>query len=354
MKKICIIGCFADGLELLNGQTVKTKIVYNELGKKIGYDNIMKVDTYGKIKTLIKSPYMVLKALIKSKNIIILPAENGLRIIAPLLVIFNKIFKRKIYYDVIGGWLPEFISKNKWLNIYLKQINMIFVETNSMKKQLEDKEYNNVAVIFNCKELNIINQNEIKNTNTPPYKLCTFSRVMKEKGIEDAVKAVSEINLQNNEVFVTLDIYGQIDNNQSEWFEHLQSSFPKYIKYKGAVSFEQSTNVLKKYDALLFPTYYEGEGFAGTIIDAFAAGLPVIASNWKYNSEIIKSGQTGLIFEVHNIDELKNAITAIKYNPQRWNHMKENCVQEAKKYLPSTAMKKLVDLIINEGDKNND
>ncbi|MFR3494185.1 MAG: glycosyltransferase [Blautia sp.] len=60
-----------------------------------------------------------------------------------------------------------------------------------------------------------------------------------------------------------------------------KASSPQYIRYKGMVPFNQSTEVLKNYDALLFPTYYEGEGFAGTIIDAFAAGLPVIASDWK-------------------------------------------------------------------------
>lgn len=69
------------------------------------------------------------------------------------------------------------------------------------------------------------------------------------------------------------------------------------------VPFNQSTEVLKNYDALLFPTYYEGEGFAGTIIDAFAAGLPVIASDWKYNSEIIKQGITGVITKTHSISE---------------------------------------------------
>jgi glycosyltransferase involved in cell wall biosynthesis len=50
------------------------------------------------------------------------------------------------------------------------------------------------------------------------------------------------------------------------------------------------TKVLRDYFALLFPIYYIGEGFAGTAIDAFSAGVPVIASDWKYNSEVIKEG----------------------------------------------------------------
>lgn len=50
MKKVCIIGCFADTLDLLNGQTVKTKIVYKEMKNAFGCNEVMKVDTYGGIK----------------------------------------------------------------------------------------------------------------------------------------------------------------------------------------------------------------------------------------------------------------------------------------------------------------
>ena len=92
-------------------------------------------------------------------------------------------------------------------------------------------------------------------------------------------------------------------------------------------------------------TYYEGEGFAGTIIDAFAAGLPVIASDWKYNSEIIKQGITGVITKTHSISELKNAILSINSDVEKWNFMRKNCISEAKMYLPANAMKKLIDIV---------
>ena len=339
LKKICIIGCFADGLELLNGQTIKTKIVYQELERVFGADEIIKIDTYGGIKTLLKTPAYVLKALFNSKKIIILPAQNGLRVIVPILVLLNLFFRREIYYDVIGGWLPSFLKERVWLNFFLKKINAIFVETNSMKRQLVIQGYKNVEVLPNCKKLRILNLYNVKNVNRKPYKLCTFSRVMREKGVEEAVRAVQELNEQLQEEFCVLDIYGQVDLNQKKWFNQLKSNFPNYIKYKGVVPFSQSIDVLKNYDALLFPTYYEGEGFAGTIIDAYAAGLPVIASDWKYNSEIIKNDVTGKIVPVHDIQQLKQAIKSIDSNNEKWNMMRKKCVQEAKKYLPENAMK---------------
>ena len=74
MKKVCVIGCFADHLNLLNGQTVKTKIVYKEMNETFGCNEVMKIDTYGGIKTLFKTPLIILQALQNCENIIILPA----------------------------------------------------------------------------------------------------------------------------------------------------------------------------------------------------------------------------------------------------------------------------------------
>jgi glycosyltransferase involved in cell wall biosynthesis len=73
--------------------------------------------------------------------------------------------------------------------------------------------------------------------------------------------------------------------------------FPEYIKYRGVVKFSDSVKVLKDYFALLFTIYYEGEGFAGTVLDAYASGVPVIATNWRYNSEIVQDKIDGIIFE---------------------------------------------------------
>lgn len=350
--KISVLGHFGEGMNLLNGQTVKTKIVTEELQNQLGQDQVLKIDTHGGWKTLLKAPFQVFSALKKSENILIFPAHNGLRVYAPLLSFQRKFFRNKqLHYVVIGGWLPQFLKKRNYLANTLKKFDGIYVETNTMKTSLNAMGFCNVYVFPNCKKLDVLSKNELIYPSETPYKLCTFSRVMKEKGIEDAVNAVMTINSFLGYQAYSLDIYGQIDSSQTEWFEELQKKFPPYIKYGGLVPFDKSVNVLKNYFALLFPTYYNGEGFAGTLIDAYSAGIPVIASDWRYNGELVNES-VGYVYptgdQIAFVDILKTA----EKTPDILLSKKKLCLKEAEKYNISQAVQTLIEHIEGKYEEN--
>ena len=331
MKRVCIIGHFGYGENLLNGQTVKTKIVTKEIVKELGKKEVSCIDTHGGVKALMSAFCQALTALKYHKNIIIMPAENGLRIFVPLLVLLNLLFHRKLHYVVIGGWLPEFLKKRKKLTKALMSFDGIYVETNTMRKALEIQGFNNVYVMPNFKDLNILKESELVYHHTEPYRLCTFSRVMKEKGIEDAVNAVKTVNEHFGRTVYTLGIYGQVDSAQMEWFNELKRTFPSYIKYGELVPFDKSVEVLKNYFALLFPTYYEGEGFAGTLLYSMAAGVPVIASDWRYNPEIVNE-KIGYVYPVHDNHAFVATLINVGNNPDLLLSKKSDCLKEAEKY----------------------
>lgn len=330
--KVGVLGHFGEGKNLLNGQTVKTKIITKELQNQLGKDQVLKIDTHGGWKTLLKAPFQVFYALKNSINVLIFPAHNGLRVYAPILSFQRHLFKkRKIHYVVIGGWLPQFLIKRKNLSKILKKFDGIYVETNTMKSALEAQGFKNIYVMPNCKKLNILSEEELVYPSDAPYRLCTFSRVMKEKGIEDAVNAVISVNTDLGCQMFSLDIYGQVDATQIEWFDSLQKEFPSYIRYGGLVPFDKSVDVLKDYYALLFPTYYEGEGFAGTLIDAYSAGVPVIASDWKYNAELVNQN-VGYVYPTGDQLAFMEILKIAAINPNVLLNKKRFCLQEAEKY----------------------
>ena len=333
------MGHFAFGTYNLNGQTIKTKVIADVLAQQLGPDEISYEDTHGRWQFLLRLPLVVLRVLIGNRNVIIMPAYKGVRTITPLLVTLNTLLRRRLHYVVIGGWLPDFARRFPMLRFFLKRLHHIYVETNTMKKELEQLNFNNVCVMPNCKPLTILQVEQLP-VHHPPYKLCTFSRVIKEKGIEEAIAAVNECNRRMGETIYTLDIYGQIE--QQQWFDELMENQPTTINYQGIVAFDQSTATLKDYFLLLFPTYYRGEAFAGTLIDAMAAGVPTIASDWHSNSEIIEDGKTGRLFPVHSAAALADILTDAAKHPDNIQLMRKNCISKAEDYQPLVVVQTLL------------
>ena len=337
--KVSVLGHFGGDEALLNGQTVKTKIITEELQHQFGQNQVLTIDTHGGAKTLVKAPLQAISALKNSRNVVIFPAQNGLRVYAPLLTFFRHFFKgRKLHYVVIGGWLPQFLTKRKGLARVLKNFDGIYVETGTMKVALEAQGFENVFVMPNCKKLTVLSENELVYPNGVPYRLCTFSRVMREKGIETAVDSIKQVNNRLGYTAYSLDIYGQVDFSQTQWFEDLKEKFPDYVHYCGCVDANKSVEVLRDYFALLFPTHFYTEGIPGTIIDAYAAGIPVISAKWESFSDVVEDGETGIGYVFDDEKQLESILCYSAENPKKLLDMKNNCLRKAKDYAPETAI----------------
>lgn len=345
MKKVCVVGHFGFGENMLNGQTIKTKTVTTELEKQLGADQVMKIDTHGGAKALPKIIVQLISAFNNCQNIIIFPAHNGIKVFVPLCNAINTVFHRKLHYVVIGGWLSSFLKDKDRLRESVSRFTGVYVETSTMQKALEEIGVTNTYLLKNFKDIYVLSESELEYRHEKPYTICTFSRVMKEKGIEDIVNAVIDLNTSHNEEIYQLDIYGQVDSEQGEWFEQLSRIFPPYISYKGLVQFDKSVEVLKDYFMLVFPTKFYTEGIPGTIIDAYAAGLPVLSAKWESFSDVIDDGVTGIGYKFDDIGKLKGILLELALNPGKITAMKSNCLKKARDYIPENAIQPLMDKI---------
>ena len=203
-------------------------------------------------------------------------------------------------------------------------------------------------ILRNCKPLLPLEEKELFTQAAEPYKLCIFSRIMREKGVEEAVNAVVDANKYFGRTVFNLDIYGQVDDEQVSWFEELKQDFPPEIQYCGVAPFEKSVEILKSYYALLFPTKFFTEGIPGTIIDAYAAGVPVISSQWENFSDMIEDGVTGIGYPFTQTNQLKEILIRIAENPCEIMGMKKHCLKKAQEYLPENALKILWDVLLAE------
>ena len=341
MKKILICGAF--GFENMDtgGQPVKTRELYYGLQEHLGEDQVDYIETAGWKKHPVHLLTQFFKKAHQAKNIIMLPAHKGVIVFSRLLRISKRINHNSIFYDVVGGWLPEKVEQDSKLKEILDSFDGIWVETTIMRNRLVSIGLKNVTVVRNFKNLTPASLDDSMHAIDATLHLVMFSRVMKEKGVEDAIQAVTEIN-DKQLGSIALDIYGAIDSGYIERFEEIRRSLPNYIRYKGVVSPSQSVEILKEYDALLFPTRYETEGLPGTIIDAYAAGIPVISAKWESYSDIVDDAKTGIGYIQKDYLDLVNTLLWACNNPEKLREMKRNCAEKAKDFMRVNVIQELI------------
>ncbi|MBU0638909.1 MAG: glycosyltransferase family 4 protein [Planctomycetes bacterium] len=137
------------------------------------------------------------------------------------------------------------------------------------------------------------------NPRSPRCRRFVFlSQLKVSKGIQETIAAGERLPED-----ALVDVYGPFcDGLTEEMFAGL-----KRVHYKGVVQPEDVIGILRRYDALLLPTYWVGEGYPGIVLEAFSAGLPVISTKWKSVPDLIDD-TCGLLVEPRDADQLFEAM----------------------------------------------
>lgn len=329
MEKILFIGDCGNFKNTSNGVYAKNIQLFNRL--KEVFVTLKHVNT----NNWKKNPSVLLNVLrsiwqYRKKDIIIsLNTYSSYKLIKIVKRLFPSI---RLNYFVIGGILPNFISQ-----LEMKQrecysiVKWFMVESQEMKRKMELLGYKNVIHIPNFKKITYIPE---KSTETSvPFRFVFLSRIIPEKGCDLIMEATRRINKKIGEDKFLVHFYGKVDDSYESQFLKTINEIPN-AEYKGFLNLADVSNydVLASYYAMLFPTFWKGEGFPGILIDAMIAGTPVIASEWGYNTEIIENGTTGIIIKSKNVDELANAMNSFICNHSKVAEMTRHCRIQAMEY----------------------
>lgn len=128
---------------------------------------------------------------------------------------------------------------------------------------------------------------------------CLFvGRLSGEKGVDRLIEAWQRMP------YVPLRIAGSGPLEQS-----LRRAAPGNVTFLGALPADRVEQEMRKAAALLVPSVCY-EGFPMTVVEAFASGLPVIASRIGSLAEIVREGETGRFFEAGDPVSLADAVNA--------------------------------------------
>jgi len=141
-----------------------------------------------------------------------------------------------------------------------------------------------------------------------PLRAVFLGQVKKEKGIFDIVEAVG------GKSRYSCDFYGPVaESDSSRFFESIRTS--PNLSYGGEAEPGDIPEILKDYDVLLLPSYHPGEGHPAVILQAFAAGVPVISTDWLSIPDLNGDGERGTLVPVKDPRALERAVEKIYSNP---------------------------------------
>lgn len=332
-------------VETYDGQSAKTRNYYKMLCKKYGSDSINMLDTHFFKKKFIRNILKCVYMGLTDDAIIIMPTKWILSALANMFLIFKKIRGIKVIYVVVGGWLSEYVAEHRQLVNKLNQLDKILVETESLKKELELLGLTNVVLSPNFSTREHISKEKAISTRVQkPYKLFTFSRVTKSKGITEAIIATEILNARG--VACTLDVFGMLDEEFREEFETEAKRAEACVTYKGVLK-DNIIETLNLYHLMLFPTYYPGECFPGAVLEAMMAGVPVIASDWRHNKDIVKEDFNGYLYDLDSTTDLIDKTQSLLAKPEKLQSLRVNCWHESQRYSPESVMCILYSILDN-------
>ena len=321
-----MITCLNTSKERFDGERIKNTLIYDSLKKYADLDviNLSKNKIINTVRIFFKSMF----GKHKYENIIISKDSHGANIIQRILK-FAGFPSNKIVYFEIGPFLYDRILNGTIKKKTFIDDKLIIVETPSMKEELASLGFSKVFVVPNFKpvcRIPFYEQDYPKNT----LKLVFLSRIEEQKGIYDLIDCLKELN--EKQVRFSIDVFGRPQNAREEEKIKYFADKLSFVKYKGPIEVgsEESYIMLSSYDLHVFPTKYK-EGFPGTIIDFFIAGVPTLSSTFARAHEILDETNS-ILFKQGDNSELKNKLLYVYENQNTLSLMRENTFLKKEQY----------------------
>lgn len=248
-------------------------------------------------------------------------------------VFISKLFRKKIFLHYLGAFDLYYNFRNSFekymIRNVLKKVDRIALLSEKVKKILlkfipENRMYVlpssiKISDFFNQKgKLEIINDNRF-------HILFVGGGDPFRKGLSDVIKSIPLVVKELNNVSFILTGGENVYKVEQECDKR---GIREYVNFWGWIKEEEIIKLYNSVDMLLLPSYNEGLPYV--IIEALAAGLPIISTPVGGIPEVIEDGKNGYLISPGDYISLAKKILLLISNESVRNEMKFNNLRKAK------------------------
>ena len=223
------------------------------------------------------------------------------------IIVWCSMFRRAVFVKVFGAFLARRICRTPqpWRAFALAimhRATYILPETKALARDLV------VEAGFSEDRLlvlpNFLPDDLFGARHAPKRfsgKCAFFGQIKREKGVFDILEALG------GAAGITCDFYGPLLDRDREEFLRVVSKHAN-LSYRGTIEPGRVSMIAAGYDAVLLPTYHAGEGHPAVVLEAYAAGVPVVATDWLSLPELVEDGVRGFLVPVRSPEKIREAV----------------------------------------------
>ncbi len=282
-----------------------------DTSQKIMKKNVTRIASLGNLKQAWRIARQFWRKSSRSKHVLIFGSNGFMLSMAPILVMLAKLRKIPVFLRPFGGSLDRYAAG---LNPLLRRILLwtlrhadgLSVETELLQRGLSSVIGKKIQAAPNYRYIpSTTRPARLPHDSSQPLRLIYLGIVGQEKGVFVLLEAMRRLAEESSRV--RCDIYGPVSPASAERF-HDEVARTENATYGGTLEPDEAIRALSEHDALVLPTYYQGEGHPGVVIEAMIAGIPVISTHHRSIPELIEDGVNGLLMAPRDVHALTAAI----------------------------------------------
>ncbi len=246
---------------------------------------------------------------------------------AKLIVLFQGGHFR-YFYDSLRGWIRSVVG---WL---IRRSHLVLAQADTLHRQFKGIVPDaRVATLYNSIDKQFFDQFDgVSPRNGQPVKVLFVGHLSLAKGYCDLMKVVPALTAVGGVRVQCMGVPMPVERNvffnqlTGERLRHEdpQECYERYIEYAGLdphveflggqVHGEDKIRVFREADIFVLPSY--SEGFSTAILEAMAAGLPVVVTRVGAAPDVIAEGVNGFVINPGDTDALRDRLQRLIGDPE--------------------------------------